>query len=168
MVEDRDYTERLSSARTEALFIGLTALFAGFTLWRSAEFGFDGLAVVLLCAAAFFLFYSVNYRILITTITRQEIRLTFGVFTWRIPLHDVDDISPDDVSLWRIGGAGIHFTWVRRRYRAMFNFLEHPRVVVQLRRKKGPVRDVVFSTARPGEVMRIVKAKTWTVNEAGA
>jgi hypothetical protein len=40
--------------------------------------------------------------------------------------------------------------------------------VVQLRRKKGPVRDVVFSTARPGEVMRIVKAKTWTVNEAGA
>mgnify|MGYP000900013350 CR=1 FL=1 len=32
----------------------------------------------------------------------------------------------------RYGGAGIHFMSIRGRYRASFNFLEYPRVVIAL------------------------------------
>jgi hypothetical protein len=39
----------------------------------------------------------------------------------------------------------------------MLNFLEHPRVVLALRKKRGLVRDVVFSTKRPEEVLRLVR-----------
>lgn len=46
---------------------------------------------------------------------------------------------------------------VRGRYRASFNFLEHPRVAVQLKRKRGLVRDVSFSTRQPDEIVRIIE-----------
>jgi hypothetical protein len=151
------YEERLSSRGTEALFVVLTILFLGLFGWRTAARGFDGIAAVLLAFAGFFLFYSLNYRTLRIQITPQTIRLSFGLFTWRIPIRDVESIRPDDVSIWRIGGAGIHFTWIRRRYRAMFNFLEHARVVLGLKRKRGPVRDIVFSTRHPDEIIRLVE-----------
>ncbi|HML39578.1 MAG TPA: hypothetical protein PKD23_02740 [Bellilinea sp.] len=38
----------------------------------------------------------------------------------------------------------------------MFNFLEYPRVVIQLTIKKGPVRDIAFSTQRPEDVIRLI------------
>lgn len=31
----------------------------------------------------------------------------------------------------------------------MFNFLEYPRVVLELSKKMGPVRDVAFTTRQP-------------------
>jgi hypothetical protein len=109
-----------------------------------------------LCLFLFFSFYSLNYRTLTIRVTRESLMLTFGVFSWRIPLEEIAECAPDDVSIWRIGGAGIHFTWIRRRYRAMFNVLEYPRVVVALKKRKGPVRDIAFSTRRPEEVIRII------------
>jgi hypothetical protein len=39
----------------------------------------------------------------------------------------------------------------------MFNFLEHPRVLIALKVKKGLVRDIAFSTRQPGEVMRLIQ-----------
>ena len=63
----------------------------------------------------------------------------------------------DGTSLWRIGGAGIHFSSFERRYRAMFNFLEYPRVVVALKEKRGPVRDIAFSTQHPEEIMSLIQ-----------
>jgi hypothetical protein len=56
-----------------------------------------------------------------------------------------------------MGGAGIHFMVVGKRYRASFNFLEHPRVVIALKRKAGLVRDVSFSTRRPVDVLRLIQ-----------
>lgn len=147
------YQERLSSPRTEALFILLTlvplAAFAG----RVQVVGLDGWSIALLLVAAAFLFYSLNYRTLILLIDPGRLRLRFGLFEWVIPLEDIEACEPDTLTLWRIGGAGIHFTPVGGRYRAMFNFLEHPRLVLALRRKKGPVRDIAFSTRRPAEVL---------------
>jgi hypothetical protein len=58
----------------------------------------------------------------------------------------------------KYGGAGIHFMLVRTRYRVSFNFLEHPRVVIALRRRAGPVRDVSFSTRRPDELMQLLQS----------
>jgi hypothetical protein len=57
----------------------------------------------------------------------------------------------------RMGGAGIHFMSIRKRYRASFNFLEHPRVVIAFKRKAGLVRDISFSTRHPDDVLRRIQ-----------
>jgi hypothetical protein len=151
------YAETLSSARTEALFIVLTGLFAALFAWRVMAAGWDLLATGLLAATLFFLFCALNYRALRIRLTAQELTLSFGLFTWTVPLATVERCYRDDVSLWRIGGAGIHFTWIGGRYRAMFNFLEYPRLVIALREKKGPVWDIAFSTRRPDQIQRFLK-----------
>jgi len=43
------------------------------------------------------------------------------------------------------------------RYRASFNFLEHPRIVIVLKRQTGPVRDICFSTRRPDNVLQFIR-----------
>ncbi len=148
------YRETLTSARTEALFLLLTALFFALSLLRLERAGPDLLAAVFLFFFAFFLFYALNYRRLEISIASGRLLLRFGLFTWRQPLNEIAACRPDEVSLLRIGGAGIHFTWIKGRYRAMFNFLEYPRVVIVLKAKRGPVQEVAFSTRRAEEVMR--------------
>jgi hypothetical protein len=148
------YQEHLSSPRTEALpQVLLTLAPLAVVAGRVRAAGLDGWSIALLLAAAFFLFYSLNYRTLVTRIDPEALRLRFGLFEWTIPLDDIETCSPDTLTLWGIGGAGIHFTPVAGRYRAMFNFLEYPRLVLGLRIKKGPVRDVAFSTRQPAEVL---------------
>jgi hypothetical protein len=39
----------------------------------------------------------------------------------------------------------------------MLNFLEYPRIVIELKEKRGLVRDVAFSTERPDEILRIIE-----------
>lgn len=39
----------------------------------------------------------------------------------------------------------------------MFNFLEHPRRVVMLKARRGPVRDIAFDTRQPEEVMLLLE-----------
>ena len=81
--------------------------------------------------------------------------LRFGLFTWKVPLENVEVCRLDDApALMRLGGAGIHFMSVRGRYRASFNFLDHPRVVVAFKRRVGPVQDLSFSTRQPEEMLR--------------
>jgi hypothetical protein len=100
----------------------------------------------------------VNYRTLIIHLTPQALQLRFGLFTWVVPLSTIADCRLDDLPpLLRLGGAGIHFMVVRGRYRASFNFLEYPRVVIALKRRKGPVRDISFSTQQPDEVLRYLR-----------
>jgi len=41
------------------------------------------------------------------------------------------------------------------RYRASFNFLEYPRVVIALRGKRR-VRDISFTTRQPDKVLRLI------------
>jgi hypothetical protein len=48
----------------------------------------------------------------------------------------------------------------------MFNFLEHPRVVIALKQKKGPVRDIAFSTRHLEEVMQLIRE--WDSRKAPA
>ena len=60
-------------------------------------------------------------------------------------------------ALMRLGGAGIHFMFIEHCYRVSFNFLEHSRVVLALKRKAGPARDVSFSTQQPDRVIQLVQ-----------
>jgi hypothetical protein len=152
-----NFEERLTSRRTEILLVTLTVLFLLVFAWRVTSSGPGLLSFTLIGLSGFFLFYSLSYRTLVIRMTPDSVVLTFGVVRWTVLLENVEHCALDETSLWRIGGAGLHFTSIRGRYRAMLNFLEHPRVVLALRKKRGLVRDVVFSTKRPEEVLRLVR-----------
>jgi len=159
MTQNPVYEERVSSDWTEALFVAFTILFLALLVWRISIASWDAPGLVFFSLSLFFFFYSVNYRILVVRLTADSLRLKFGLFSWTILLDNVDDCRLDDLPMWmRYGGAGIHFMIIRKRYRVSFNFLEHPRVVIALRRRVGPVRDVSFSTRRPDEVIQLIKA----------
>jgi hypothetical protein len=156
-MDNPNYDERISSNRTEALFLVLTLVFLLLSVWRINYFWFDFWAGIFLFFFFMFLFYSLNYRTLILRLTPEVLVLQFGIFTWTISLDNAEKCFLDETSLWRIGGAGIHFSPVHGRYRAMFNFLEYPRVVIKLRRKKGIVRDIAFTTRHPEEVLSFIQ-----------
>jgi hypothetical protein len=152
------YFEKLSSKRTQRLFAGLTILFLLLAIWRVKINGMNGLAVIFLVLSCFFLFYVVNYRTLIIHITADALKLTFGIFAWTVPFNNIESCSRDEIpALMKYGGAGIHFMMIGNRYRASFNFLEYPRVVIAFRNKVGPVRDISFSTRQPDQVLRIIR-----------
>ena len=158
MTDDLLYSEELSSPRTQALFIGLTALFGALAVWRVKAGRASRLARMFLFFAALFLFYVLNYRTLLIRLTPAALKLKFGLFTWTVPLDNVASCGHDELpALQRLGGAGIHFMMVRQRYRASFNVLEHARVVVALKNPAGPVRDVSFSTGRPDRVVQLLQ-----------
>ena len=74
-----------------------------------------------------------------------------------MPLANIEECRLDELpAVMRYGGAGIHFMSIGGRYRASFNFLEHPRIVIALKRQAGPVRDISFSTRRPDDVLRFI------------
>ncbi len=158
MIDDIYYTEKVSSDRTEALFVALTALFLLLLARRLNTGRRDKLAAVFGSLSGLFLFYSVNFRTLTIRLTAEALQLRFGIFNWTVPLENIAGCRLDDVPLLlRMGGAGIHFMSVRQRYRASFNFLEYPRVVIAFKRKVGPVRDISFSTRQPDEVVQLIE-----------
>jgi hypothetical protein len=159
MTDEIAYEERVSSGRTEGLFVALTLVFLALSAIRAGTSGFGYLAVLFLLLSCFFLFYAVNYRTLIVRIAGDALTLRFGVLSWTVPWDTVARWYLDDTATWKLGGAGIHFRLIHRRYRVFFNFLEHPRVVLELSRRRGPVQDVVFSTRRPAEVLDAVAAR---------
>lgn len=161
MTDKRVYLERISSKRTEALFVALTVLFLLLFAWRAKGEGLATWSVVFFCLFVFFLFYSLNYRTLLIRLNAEDLQLRFGLFVWTIPMRNVEVCFVDRTSLWRIGGAGIHFTPLGGRYRAMFNFLEYPRLVIALKVKKGLVRDIAFTTRRPDEVLRLIQERAF-------
>ena len=153
------YEERLSSNRTEILFVVLTILFLSLSCWRILEDDFDFLTIIFILFFIFFLFYSVNYRILHICMTSDSLILSFGIFKWSIAFSNIQECYLDDMYTRLIGGAGIHFMFVRRKYRAYLNFLEYQRIVLVLKRKMGPVAEIAFSTKHPKEVMKLVENK---------
>ena len=140
------------------LFIALMLLFFTLLIWRVTARGLDILVLVFLCLFAFFFFYALNYRTLTIRLTTKSLKLTFGIFTWNVSLDNIESCRLDEIPvLMRMGGAGIHFMSIRKRYRASFNFLEHPRVVVAFKRKRWLVKDISFSTRRPDDVLRLIQ-----------
>jgi Ca2+/Na+ antiporter len=155
--KDRTYEERVSSYKTEALFLTLTVLFLMLLIWRAVVGGLDILTIVFTLFFLFFSFYSLNYRTLVIRMTAQVLKLRFGIITWTVDMDNIEACSQDETSLWRIGGAGVHFSPIQGRYRAMFNFLEYPRVIISLKIRKGLVWDIAFSTEYPDVVLQFVQ-----------
>jgi len=158
IIDNPIYEERVSSDWTEALFLSFTILFFMLLIWRMGTGSLDILNAAFFFFFVFFFFYSVNYRTLIIRLTPESLKLKFGIFTWTIPLDNIRECRLDDLPiLMRYGGAGIHFMFIRKRYRASFNFLEHPRVVIAFNRKVGIVQDISFSTRRPDDVIQLLQ-----------
>jgi len=158
VADDLIYEERVTSNRTEALFLALTIFFLILLIWRANASGVGVVTVAFFCLFILFLFYSVNYRTLIVRLNSESLKLRFGIFTWTVLWDTVEECHLDDISVFmRMGGAGIHFMSIRRRYRASFNFLEYPRVVIALKKKTGFVRDISFSTRQPDDVLRFIR-----------
>ena len=123
---------------------------------RTDATGWNVLALALLLASVFFLFYSLNYRSLVIRLTADSLILRFGLLSWAVPLHNVAECRLDDLpALVRYGGAGVHFMFVGRRYRVSFNLLEYPRVVLA-HKKPGIVRDISFTTRQPERIIRLL------------
>ena len=152
------YSEELLSVKTLALFVLLTLVFLGLFGLNLLHNGWNGWAIAILCISIFFLFYVFNYRMLKISLTPETLKLSFGIITWAIALSNIEACYTDPTSLWRIGGAGIHFTWIHGKYRAFWNFLEYPRVVITLKKKKGLVQEIAFSTSQPERVMEIIRS----------
>jgi hypothetical protein len=158
VAQDALYEEKVSSRRTQAVFGTLTLLLLIVFAWRATTTGLNAVGVALLFLSLFFLFCSLNYRTLLIRLTTSAVTLRFGVFTWTMPLDNVDQCRLDELpAFMKYGGAGIHFMFIRGRYRVSFNLLEYPRVVVALRRPHI-VRDVSFTTRRPSEVISLLNA----------
>lgn len=161
MTKDLTYVENVVSNKTESLFVGLALLFFALFTWRVRASRPDPLAAALFFLGGVFSFYALNYRTLQIRATAGALKLKFGIFSWTVPLDNIEAYGLDDVPyLLRFGGAGIHFMSVRQRYRASFNFLEYSRVVIAFKRKVGPVVDLSFSTRRPEEVLRFLQQAT--------
>jgi Ca2+/Na+ antiporter len=151
------FIERISSNRTMLLFLVLMFLFFFLFVWRMTAVSLDVLAVAFLFLSIFFLFYVINYRSLVIHITHQYLRLKFGIFTWTEQLRNIAGCALDELPMFmRMGGAGIHFMLIRKRYCASFNFLEYPRVVIALKRKRGLVQDVSFSTRQSEKILKLL------------
>ena len=71
MTDNLIYHEKISSNKTEALFVALTILFLALTLWRVDSRGWDGLAITFAVFCAIFIFYSLNYRTLVIRLTSE-------------------------------------------------------------------------------------------------
>ena len=153
------YYEKVFSKKTAFLFIALATLFFVLLIWRVIASSFNFLTGIFLFFFCFFLFCSLNYRTLIIRLTPEFLKLSFGIFSWAIPLSNVSECQLDDnlPMLMKYGGAGVHFMSIRKRYRASFNFLEHARVVIGLKRKAGLVKDISFSTCHPIEITQLIQ-----------
>jgi hypothetical protein len=159
MMKDMIYEESVSSNKTHALFLALASLFSWLTLRSRQDRRRHLFSGVTLSLAAFFLFYSINFRTLRIRLTSDQLELKFGIFRWTEPLDHIEEVHLDELPpLMRLGGAGIHFMCICNRYRASFNFLEHPRVVIALKRQVGPVQDISFSTRHPEDIIRLTRA----------
>ena len=156
-MDERTYHETLSSFRTEAVFVALCVIFLTFFLLRWINLGWDALTITFLVFFVIFLFYVLNYKTLKILITPENLQLTFGIFTWKVALSNIESIHIDENSIVRYGGAGIHLMWIKGNYRAFFNFLEYPRIVVILKKKKGPVREIAFSTKKPEQIIESLR-----------
>lgn len=157
---ENTYYEELSSSKTSLLFLGLMILFLGIFAWRVRVVGFHTGPIICLCIAFLFGFYVLNYRILKITISDEMLELKFGLVRWRILLSNIAAYGLDD-SPWIIkyGGAGVHFAFVKGKYRAFFNFLEYSRVLISFHQKQGPVRELVFSTRKPDQVQAYINER---------
>jgi hypothetical protein len=158
------YSEEIRSIKTSLLFVLLFLVFSGLFTWRVIAAGFRTLPIIYLFFVLLFGFYILNFRTLRIKINSETLNLHFGLVGWKTNLSNVASVRHDDSPIWiKMGGAGVHFALVYRKYRAFFNFLEYPRVLITFRKKQGLVRELVFTTKKPDKVIEFIQSKLGSI-----
>ena len=159
-MEEHIYTEKLQSSITTFLFVDLALIFLVMFGWRVTTVGWKFTPGLFLFLGVFFLFYVFNYRTLRIMISEETLYLRFGLVRWRTKLSNILNCILDEPPVWiKYGGAGVHFAMVLGTYRAFFNFLEGPRVLVTYKEKQGLVQALCFSSYQPERVLEILKGR---------
>jgi hypothetical protein len=154
------YHEKLQSNLTTGLFVILGLIFLALFSWRVTSVGWKFTPLLFLFLSVFFLFYVFNYRTLQIRISDKELVLRFGLVRWKTDLKNIRECSRDDPPLWiKYGGAGVHFALVEGIYRAFFNFLEGPRVLITFKTKQGPVQALSFTTYQPDRILDLLQRR---------
>ena len=157
-MDESIYTEKLQSNLTTGLFVVLALVFLALFGWRVTTVGWKFTPVLFLFLGVFFLFYVFNYRTLQIQVSQEVLSLKFGLVRWRTELKNIQEFNLDDPPLWiKYGGAGVHFAMVMGIYRAFFNFLEGPRILISFKEKQGPVQALSFSTRQPELILELLE-----------
>ncbi len=152
------YSEKISSTGTRMLFLCLSILFLVMFGWRISIVGWRFFPALSLFLGLLFGFYVLNYRTLEISITSESLKLKFGLISWKTRLDNIQACQRDDSPpLVKYGGAGVHFAFVKGTYRAFYNFLEYPRILVTFRKKQGLVQELVFTTRQPEKILALLQ-----------
>jgi hypothetical protein len=152
------YCEKIRSNTTSLLFVFLALTFFALGAWRVLAVGLRFTPLLFVSLGLFFTFYIVNYRTLEISIFDDALELKFGLVRWRTELHNIQAcIIENSPLVIKYGGAGVHFAFVEGEYRAYFNFLEYPRVLLRFYKKQGLVQALVFTTRHPDQVLKILQ-----------
>ncbi len=114
------------------------------------------LAMFVLMAATTFLI--ANFRVLVIRIDSQAVTVAYGLIKRTIPWGDIESGFRDESPAFGYGGWGARITRIEGRWRLVFNVIGAPGVVLCMR--KGRVREFMFSTKSPEQVLDIVDRHT--------
>ncbi|MCD6426211.1 MAG: hypothetical protein J7L35_12015 [Anaerolineales bacterium] len=157
------YSEKIRSNKTSLLFVILALIFLALFAWRYSVVGFRFVPGLYAFLGLFFCVYVINYRVLIITITDQALHLKFGLVGWRTDIENIAVSVLYDPPFWiKYGGAGVHFAMVEGEYKAFYNFLEYPRVLIKFHQKQGSVQALVFTTREPDQILEILEKRSPT------
>jgi len=155
------YSEKITSTKTSLLFVILAMIFFALFGWRYSAVGFQFIPGLYAFLGLFFCFYVINFRELEISITDQTLQLKFGVIAWRSNIENIKSIIRYDPPFWiKYGGAGVHFAMVDGDYKAFYNFLEYPRVMIGFHQKQGWVQSLVFTTRQPDKILEILETRS--------
>jgi len=99
-------------------------------------------------------FLIANFRVLVIRITGQLVTVAYGLMKRTIPWGDIEEGFPDSSSPLGYGGWGDRIARIEGRWRLAFNVIGASGVVLRLR--KGRVREFMFSTKNPQQVLDII------------
>jgi len=155
------YSEKIKSTKTSSLFVILAMILFALFGWRYSVVGFRFIPCLYVFLGLVFCFYVINYRELEISITDQTLQLKFGVIAWRSNIENIKSIIRYDPPFWiKYGGAGVHFAMVDGDYKAFYNFLEYPRVMIGFHQKQGWVQSLVFTTRQPDKILEILETRS--------
>ena len=162
-MENLLYNEKVRSNKTSLLFVILAMIFIALFVWRFSVVGFRFVPGLYAFIGLVFCFYVINFRELDISITDQTLQLKFGVIGWSSNIENIKLSVLYDPPFWiKYGGAGVHFAMVDGDYKAFYNFLEYPRVMVGFHQKQGWVQSLVFTTRQPDKILQIMEDRSLT------
>ena len=118
----------------------------------------DWLYLVMFFLMAVTTFLIANFRVLVIRITDQTITVAYGIVKRTIPWGDIESGFRDESPTFGYGGWGARIARIEGRWRLAFNVIGASGVVLHLR--KGRVREFMFSTKDPEQVLDIVARHT--------